>query len=501
MESKLFSKIIGRLLFFLFAVSWIISSAQAATLKGKILLEGHAPENPTINMDADPVCKSLNPGDVRIPKVLVNPDHTLQNVFVYIKGDVQGAPEAPKAPAILDQKGCNYHPHVLGLQTKQPLSILNSDSTLHNVHALGQKNPEFNLGMPMQNMKLEKTFFNQEVMLKFKCDVHPWMIAYVGILPHPFFSVSSEKGTFEITGLPPGEYTVEAWHETYGTKSQTVKVASADESKGLDFSFTASQIKDEATGVSIKTGTPKPVKTFDDSAAINQPRKKTGWWLPEDISTFGGRIDYLFYFILVLTSVVFFAVQGTLIVFAVKYRSRPGAKAYYTHGSHTVEIIWTLIPTIILVILAFMGQGVWAEVKMNMPASEKAVDIRIQAEQFAWNVQYPGPDGKFDTADDLRNINQLHIPVGKPVRAMLTSIDQPDKPAVIHSFFLPEFRLKQDVVPGMGIDVWFEATRTGKYEIACAEFCGIGHYRMRGFLTIHSPEGFKAWLTEQSPAG
>ena len=489
------------ILFFTF-----LGSAHAATLKGKILLEGPAPENPMINMDADPVCKSLNPGEVRIPKVLVNPDHTLQNVFVYIKGDVPGAPEAPKAPATLNQQGCNYHPHVLGLQTKQPLAIVNSDATLHNVHALGKKNPEFNLGMPMQNMKLEKTFFNEEVMLKFKCDVHPWMGAYVGILPHPFFSVSSEKGVFEITGLPPGEYTVEAWHETYGTQTQTVKISSADESKDLDFSFNAGQIKDEATGVSIKTGTSKPVsafggKIFDDSAAINKPLKKTGWWLPESISTFGGKIDRLFYGILVLTSIVFFGVQGTLIAFLIQYRARPGVKAYYTHGSHRAEIIWTIIPAVILVILAFMGQGVWAEVKMRMPSKEKAVDIRIQAEQFAWNIQYPGPDGKFDTADDIRNINQLHIPVGKPVRVMLTSIDQPDKPAVIHSFFLPEFRLKQDAVPGMGIDLWFEAKRTGKYEIACAEFCGIGHYRMRGFLTIHSPEGFNAWLSEQSAAG
>ena len=131
---------------------FLIPPAQAASIKGKVLLDGQAPENPLINMDADPVCKSLNPGDVRVPKVAVNPDHTLQNVFVYIKGDVQGAASTPKAPAVLDQQGCNYHPHVLGIQTNQPLSIVNNDSTLHNVHALGQKNPEFNLGMPLQGM-------------------------------------------------------------------------------------------------------------------------------------------------------------------------------------------------------------------------------------------------------------------------------------------------------------------------------------------------------------
>src|SRR6185436_20548999 len=121
-----------------------------------------------------------------------------------------------------------YAPHVLGMQTGQPLTISNSDSTLHNVHALGTKNPEFNLGMPLQGMKLEKTFSNPEVMLKFKCDVHPCMNAYIGVLPHHFFAVTGEQGTFEITGLPAGEYVLEAWHETYGVTSQNVQVVNAD---------------------------------------------------------------------------------------------------------------------------------------------------------------------------------------------------------------------------------------------------------------------------------
>ena len=477
----------------------LYTSAYAATLKGKVLLDGSPTENPVINMDADPVCKAFHAAEVRAPNVLVNSDHTLQNVFVYIKNGLANTTEAPKSPAVLDQKGCMYSPRVQGLQTGQPLSILNSDSTLHNVHALAKKNPEFNLGMPIQGMKLEKTFFNPEVMMKFKCDVHPWMAAYTGVLPHQFFSVTGQSGSFDISGLAPGQYVVEAWHEVYGTKSQNIKMANADETREINFNFSVSQITDEASGVSIKAGVPRLVqKAFDDSAALNVPRKQTGWWLPDSLSTYSDKIDFIFYVILAVTGIIFFGVQGILLWFILRYRSRPAAKGYYTHGNTQVEIIWTIIPAVILIILALMGQKVWAEVKMALPIDPNTVQIRIQAEQFAWNVQYSGVDGKFETPDDIRNINQLHIPVGKPVQVTLTSIEKEDKPAVIHSFFLPEFRLKQDVMPGMAIDVWFEAKKTGKYEIACAEFCGLGHYRMRGFLSIHSPEGFEAWLAEQA---
>ncbi len=488
--------------FSLFLVLTLIlggSSLFAGTIKGKVFIDGNVPENPVISMDADPVCKSLHSGDVRTEKVVVNADKTLQNVFVYIKEGYSGASEAPKSPALLNQKGCMYDPHVMGIQTGQPLAIVNDDATLHNVHALGQKNPEFNLGMPLQGMKLEKTFSNPEVMMKFKCDVHPWMNAYIGVLPHHFFDTTDSKGEFEISGLPPGEYTIEAWHETYGVKSQKIRIA-GDEPAPLDFKFESGQITDEATGVTVKTEAPKPISHYDDSAAVNLPRKKTGWWLPESISTYSGKIDHMFYVILILTSIVFFGVQGTLIAFLFMYRHKPGQKGYYTHGSTKAEIIWTAIPAIILVVLAFLGQGVWAEVKSKMPNTPDTLKIRVQAEQFAWNIQYPGPDGKFDTSDDIKNINQLHMPVDRPVRVTLTSIDKPDKPAVIHSFFLPEFRLKQDAVPGMAIDLWFQSTRTGKYEIACAELCGIGHYRMKGYLTIHSQKGFDAWLSEQVPA-
>lgn len=477
----------------------MVPVVSAGTISGKVFVEGSLPENPKISMDADPVCKGLHGEAVYAEKALVNPDQTLRNVFVYVKEGFSGTAEVPKAAALLDQKGCMYQPHVLGMQAGQPLSIVNSDATLHNVHALAKNNQEFNLGMPIQGMKLEKTFFNPEVMMKFKCDVHPWMNAYVGVLPHQFYSVTGPGGSFEITGLPDGEFTIETWHETFGTLTEKVQV-SGDDVKTIEFKFSSSKIADEATGVTITAEKPRPVSEFDDSAALQMPRKKTGWWLPESISTYSKKIDNIFYVILVITGIVFFGVQGTLIWFLFRYRLREGTKSFYTHGSTKVEIIWTAIPAVILVILAVMGQSLWHEVKGQIPEGDDVVKVKVKAEQFAWNIQYPGADNKFDTADDIKTINQLHIPVDKPVVVTLTSIEAPDKPAVIHSFFLPEFRLKQDAVPGMAIDIWFQAKRPGKYEIACAEFCGLGHYRMKGFLSIHSQEGFNAWLTEQAPA-
>ncbi|MBI1977774.1 MAG: cytochrome c oxidase subunit II [Candidatus Omnitrophica bacterium] len=463
---------------------------------GKASFDGTPGENPKIDMSADPVCKSLNPGEAFQQRVVVNSNHTLQNVFVYIKEGLEGKKlPTPTTPAVLDQQACAYHPRVLGIEANQKLQIINSDPTLHNVHAFSKNSPEFNLGMPMQGMKLEKTFSNPEIMVKMKCDVHPWMTGYIGVLSHPFFAVTDDQGGFKIENLPAGEYTIEAWHETYGTKSQKVTVTDAE--AVVDFKFSAKEIVDEASGLKIKAGEPKPLKElYDDSAALNVPRPKTGWWLPASLSTYGKKIDSLFYIILAITGIVFFGVQGVLLYFLLKYRAKPGGKAFYTHGNDRLEVIWTVIPAIILVFLTIWSQKIWSEVRGPAPA--QAIPIEIQAEQFAWNIRYTGPDGKFGTADDIKTINQLHIPVGKPVRVRLTSIGKDGKHPVIHSFFLPEFRLKQDVVPGMAIDVWFEATRTGKYEIACAEFCGLGHYRMRGFLSIHSPEGYEAWLKEQS---
>ena len=208
----------------------------AGTISGKSAFEGTPGANPRIDMSADPVCKSLNPADVFAQRIVVNSNGTLQNVFVYIKeGLSETSFPVPAVPAVLDQRSCNYHPHVLGMQANQKLQIINSDATLHNIHAFAKNSPEFNLGMPIQGMKLEKTFSNPEIMVKMKCDVHPWMNAYAGVLAHPYFSVSGDDGTFNIKDLPAGEYTVEAWHEKYGT--QTQKVTVGEEPVNVEFTF------------------------------------------------------------------------------------------------------------------------------------------------------------------------------------------------------------------------------------------------------------------------
>ena len=134
------------------------------------------------------------------------------------------------------QKGCHYVPHVQGVQVGQPLQIVNSDSTLHNVHGMPKQSKEFNLGMPIQGMKLDRKFDKPEVMVKFKCDVHPWMNAYVGVLDHPFFAVSGADGQYEIKDLPAGTYTVEAWHEKFGVQTQEITVTDAA-AGSADFSF------------------------------------------------------------------------------------------------------------------------------------------------------------------------------------------------------------------------------------------------------------------------
>ncbi|MBI3321773.1 MAG: cytochrome c oxidase subunit II [Candidatus Omnitrophica bacterium] len=211
-------------------------------------------------------------------------------------------------------------------------------------------------------------------------------------------------------------------------------------------------------------------------------------WLPEGITTTAPAIDRLFYGILAITGAVFVAVQATLVIFLVRYRQQPGRRAWYTHGNTLIEIIWTAIPALILVSLALHSQRVWSQVRGTPPPPD--LEIEITAEQFAWNIRYAGPDGVLNTPDDITTINQLHLPVHQTVLLHLKSKD------VIHSFFVPQFRMKQDAVPGITTRLWVSATRTGQFEIACAELCGLGHYRMRGYLAIEPPEAFQAWLSK-----
>ena len=213
-------------------------------------------------------------------------------------------------------------------------------------------------------------------------------------------------------------------------------------------------------------------------------------WLPESASTYSPQVDYLFTVILWITGFFFFLVQGALLFFVIKYRHRPNRKAQYIHGNNLVEIIWTIVPALILIWLTVASQRVWADIRYPALRPATSQEVEIVAEQFVWNIRYPGPDGQFDTADDITTINQLHLPVGVPVLVKIRSKD------VIHSFFLPEFRMKQDAVPGLPTQIWLQATKAGDYEIRCAELCGLGHYRMKGFVKTEPLLDFQNWLKE-----
>ena len=201
------------------------------TLTGKVNLAGAAPKGTPIKMAADPVCVQKHADMPAVSQeVVANDAGMLQYVFVYVKTGLEGQTfETPTTPVTLDQNGCMYSPHVFGVMVKQEIKILNSDPTLHNIHALPKAtgNKEFNLGMPRQGMEFSKQFDTQEIMVHVKCDVHPWMSAYIGVLDHPYYAVTDANGAFSIPDLPAGTYTIEAWHEKFGAQTQSVTVGPA----------------------------------------------------------------------------------------------------------------------------------------------------------------------------------------------------------------------------------------------------------------------------------
>jgi cytochrome c oxidase subunit 2 len=244
---------------------------------------------------------------------------------------------------------------------------------------------------------------------------------------------------------------------------------------------------------------------------------KYGWWLPPDISTRGWEIDRLIYVIHIFMAVLFVGWLVFYITAIVKFRARTGHKADYKIDHFRLpkiaEVFVALFEAVLLVGFSF-PVFFRAKNEQAMPSRGEALEVRMVAEQFAWNFHYPGEDGLFgktapdrvsavnpvgldenDPAgkDDIVSINQFHIPVNRPVIVNLSSKD------VIHSFFIPVMRVKQDVIPGMVIPTWFEAKKTGQFEIACAQLCGLGHYRMRGFFTVDSEEDFRKWLDENKP--
>ncbi len=219
-------------------------------------------------------------------------------------------------------------------------------------------------------------------------------------------------------------------------------------------------------------------------------------WFPENISTYGGNIDGVFSLIYYIVGFWFLLTEGALIYFIFRYRRRAGQPAAHVRGDRWSELAWVLVPAAIVLALDLgidtAGTRVWATVKEQQPPG--GVDVLVTGKQFNWNFTYPGPDRKLGTADDITLENELHVPAGQNVHLTFQSKD------VIHSFFLPNVRLKQDVLPGRTIQGWFNATKPGHYEIACAELCGFGHYNMRGFLIVHDGDDYQRWVHEHWPA-
>jgi plastocyanin len=215
-----------------------VDPARAATLSGRVRIEGSLPENAMITMTGDAVCMREQKNGARA-ETFVSEGGGLGNVFVHVKEGLGNyAFETPSAPVTLDQRGCVYVPHVLGAQVGQNIEFVNSDPTLHTVHALASENAEFNFSQPIKGQKDRRYFTKPEVMIRFRCKVHPWMTAYLGVLDHPYFAVTNPAGAFEVKRLPAGTYTVEAWHETLGRQTQTVTVAES-ETKEISFTFKA----------------------------------------------------------------------------------------------------------------------------------------------------------------------------------------------------------------------------------------------------------------------
>jgi len=213
--------------------------AGGATITGKVAFAGETPKMATLDMSANPACERAHKGSgQKSEEVVVNGNGTLKYAFVWVKSGLPAGTRwaVPAAAVRLDQNGCMYKPHVIGLMTGQNFEIDNSDPTNHNIHPMPTVNADWNESQSPGQAPMTKSFARQEVMIPVKCNVHPWMRSYIGVVGHPFFAVTGDDGTFTIKGLPPGTYVIQAWHEKYGPVEQTVTVG-AKESKAVDFSY------------------------------------------------------------------------------------------------------------------------------------------------------------------------------------------------------------------------------------------------------------------------
>lgn len=213
----------------------MLSQLFSSEITGKIVFEGKTPKMKKLRIDADPICVANNEVPPRSEWLIVDENGGIKNMIVSVIEGVKGSYDPPETPAILDQKGCVYQPHVLAVMVGQEVEILNNDGLMHNIHALPKKNKEFNKAMPKFKKKVLTKFDKVEKPFKIKCDVHPWMGAYIGVYNHPYFAVTGEDGAYAISGLDPGEYVIEAWHEKLGTQTATITVG--DGMTTADFTF------------------------------------------------------------------------------------------------------------------------------------------------------------------------------------------------------------------------------------------------------------------------
>ena len=239
------------------------------------------------------------------------------------------------------------------------------------------------------------------------------------------------------------------------------------------------------------------------------------WWIPEVVTKGGEKIDRLFYLIFWLTFAVFVLTQSVFLYFIIKYRRKRGVPAHYSHGNNRLEIIWTTLPALIFIVLGVYSNRLWNR-ELRAPAPADSLKIDIVAYQYGWHIRNPGRDGKLgefsqanlskdnwfgltegdaDGNDDFQSEGVLTIPVGRNVNIILRSLD------VIHAFYVPVFRMYQDTVPGREIDwVWFEATQTGTFELACSQLCGSGHTNMKAKINIVTQEEYDKLVAEKSKA-
>ena len=219
-------------------------------------------------------------------------------------------------------------------------------------------------------------------------------------------------------------------------------------------------------------------------------------WLPENISSYGGRVDGVIQLVFWIVGAWFVVVLGLLLVFAVRYRRARHPQAAYVPARSWRAMSFVLVPCAAVLLFDLVietaSSRAWDHIKVDLPPAD--LTVRVIGKQYAWTLVHPGPDGVLDTADDITELNTLHVPAGRVVHFELQSED------VIHSFFLPNLRLKQDAVPGRTVQGWFEATRPGSYQLVCAELCGIGHTNMRGKLEVHTREDYEQWMASARPA-